>query len=53
MLGEIGKPSAKRHWLKAIRGLLRSAVPSMRKDDPTDGIAGIKLQEQRPSHLDR
>ena len=26
MLAEIGKLSAKRHWLKAIRGLLRSAI---------------------------
>jgi hypothetical protein len=43
MLAEIERPSAKRHWLKAIRGLLRSAVPSMRKDDPTAGIAGIKM----------
>src|SRR5262249_47931717 len=35
ILGAISKPSAKRHWLKAIRGLLRSAIPTMRKDDPT------------------
>jgi hypothetical protein len=50
MLAEIGKPSAKRHWLKAIRGLLRSAVPSMRKDDPTEGIAGIKLPKSKGHH---
>ena len=27
MLAAIERPSAKRHWLKAIRGLLRAAVP--------------------------
>src|SRR5262249_15706111 len=44
MLAAIGKASAKRHWLAAIRGLMRSSVPTMRKDDPTAGIAGIKLK---------
>lgn len=43
MLAQIPKLSAKRHWLKAIRGLLRFAVPTMLKVDPTDGIAAIKL----------
>jgi hypothetical protein len=43
MLAAIERPSAKRHWLKAIRGLLRAAVPTMRRDDPTEGIAGIKM----------
>jgi hypothetical protein len=41
MLAAIERPSAKRHWLKAIRGLLRAAVPTMRRDDPSKGIAGI------------
>jgi integrase len=50
MLDEIQKPSAKRHWLKAIRGLMRSAVPSMRRDDPTEGIANIKLPKSRGHH---
>jgi integrase len=50
MLDAIGKPSAKRHWLKAIRGLLRSAVPGMRKDDPTEGIASIKLPKSKGHH---
>jgi integrase len=50
MLGAIGKPSAKRHWLKAIRGLLRSAVPGMRRDDPTEGIANIKLLKSKGHH---
>ena len=38
MLDEIEKPSAKRHWLKAIRGLLRSAVPSRRCSPPMETI---------------
>jgi hypothetical protein len=50
MLAGIEKLSAKRHWLKAIRGLLRSAVPSMRKDDPTEGIASIKLPKSKGHH---
>ena len=50
MLAAIERPSAKRHWLKAIRGLLRSAVPTMRKDDPTEGIASIKLPKSNGHH---
>ena len=50
MLATIGKPSAKRHWLKAIRGLLRSAVPTMRKDDPTEGIPTVKLPKSKGHH---
>src|SRR6516225_3505828 len=46
ILTRIGKPSAKRHWLKAIRGLLRFAVPTMLKIDPTEGIANIKLKNK-------
>ena len=47
MLAEIDKRSAKRHWLKAIRGLLRFAVPTMLKVDPTEGIGNIKLPKSR------
>jgi hypothetical protein len=43
MLAEITRPTAKRSWLKAIRGMLKHAVPTMRKDDPTEDIASIKL----------
>jgi integrase len=50
MLAAIEKPSAKRHWLKAIRGLLRAAVPTMRRDDPTEGIAGIKMPKTKGHH---
>jgi hypothetical protein len=46
MIAEIEKPIAKRHWLKAIRGLLRSAIPAMLNDDPTAGIS-IKLPKSK------
>jgi integrase len=46
MLAKIERPSAQRHWLKAIRGLLRAAIPSMRKDDPTAGIPGIRMKSK-------
>jgi integrase len=50
MLAAIRKPSTKRHWLKAIRGLLKSAVPSMCKNDPTAGIATPKLPKSKGHH---
>ena len=50
ILAEIKKPSAKRHWLKAIRALLRFAVPTMLKVDPTEGIASIKLPKSKGHH---
>jgi integrase len=50
ILAAIEKPSAKRHWLKAIRGLMKSAVPALRKDDPTEGITGIKLPKSKGHH---
>jgi integrase len=37
-LDEVAKPSAKRKLLKALRLLMRAAIPSMRADDPTAGI---------------
>jgi integrase len=50
MLAAIEKQIAKRGWLKAIRPLLQSTVPSMRKDDPTAGIASIKLPKSKGHH---
>jgi integrase len=50
MLGEIERPSAKRNWLKAIRGLIQAAIPTMRKDDPTAGIPSVKLAKSRGHH---
>jgi integrase len=51
MLALIDKRSAKRHWLKAIRALLRYAVPTMLKVDPTEGIASIKLPKSKGHHM--
>ena len=50
MLTEIATPSAKRHWVKAIRGLLRFAVPTMLAIDPTVGLAPIKLPKSKGHH---
>lgn len=50
MLAQVAKRSAKRHWLEAIRGLLRFAVPTMLKADPTEGIANVKLQKTKGHH---
>jgi hypothetical protein len=47
MLAAIERPSAR---LKAIRGLPRAAVPTMRRDDPTEGIAGIKMPKTKGHH---
>lgn len=50
MLAESRKPTTRLHWLKAIRGLLRFAVPSILKVDPTEGIAKIKLPKSKGHH---
>jgi integrase len=39
MLKEIKTPATKHFWLRAIRSLMRSGIPSMLKADPTAGIA--------------
>jgi integrase len=49
MLAKIEKPTVKRNWLKAVRHLLRSAIPSMRKTDPTAGFS-IKLKKSKGHH---
>jgi integrase len=38
MIGDIEGASHRRHWLQAIRKLLAAAVPTLRSDNPTDGI---------------
>jgi integrase len=50
MLAKIEKPAAKFHWFKAIRALLKHAVPSMRKDNPTDEIKGVRLPKTKGHH---
>jgi integrase len=49
MLEAIEKATAKRQWLMTIRSLMRSAIPTMRKDDPTAGIS-IKLPKSKGHH---
>ena len=50
MLSDTLSLSARRNLLKTLRGMLRFAVPLMRKDDPTEGIAGIKLPKSKGHH---
>ena len=38
MLSEITSPTMRYHWLQTIRGLLKSGIPSMIKEDPTAGL---------------
>jgi integrase len=49
MLDDIEGIFAKRHWLMALRALMRCAIPSMRKDDPTVGIK-LKLPKSKGHH---
>jgi integrase len=50
MLAAIAKPSTRRDWFKAIRGLLRFAVPTMLAVGPTEGIPTIKLPKSKGHH---
>jgi len=49
MLADISGVSARRDWLKAIRGLLQFAVPSLLRSNPTDGIS-VKLPKSKGHH---
>lgn len=49
-LAEIESRVAKFHWFKTIRALFKSAVPSMRKDNPTDGITGVRPAKTKGHH---
>jgi integrase len=49
MLTEFPTPVGKRHWLKAIRGLLKGAVPTLLEEDPTEGIT-IRLPKTKGHH---
>ncbi len=50
MLAEIEGASARRSWFKAIRPLLRHAVPTLLRDDPTLGIETPKLPKSKGHH---
>lgn len=43
MLAEIGKPSAQRHWLKAIRGLMRAAGSASTRSRPRGRSAVLSI----------
>jgi integrase len=38
LLSKISSPAMKDHWLRTIRGLLKSGIPVLLEDDPTKGI---------------
>jgi hypothetical protein len=50
IMNNIASPSARRSWLKAVRHLLRHAVPTMIKDNPTAAIAQVKLPKSKGHH---
>jgi integrase len=49
MLSEIPSLAMKDRWLRAIRGLMKSGVPSMLKDDPTIGLK-LKRAKSKGHH---
>jgi hypothetical protein len=50
MLAGIDKPSNKRRWLAAIRGLFQHAVGTMVKEDPTAGVAMPRMPKTKGHH---
>jgi hypothetical protein len=50
MLAAVRSPSARRSLLKTLRGLMKFAVPIMRKDDPTADVPRIKLPKSKGHH---
>jgi integrase len=50
MMAALTNLHARRHWLQAIRPLLQSAVPTMVKIDPTEGIKGVRLPKSKGHH---
>lgn len=49
MLAEIPRPSARADWLKAIRALLQSGVPTLLRSNATEGVK-IKLPKTKGHH---
>jgi len=50
MMAAIPNVYARRHWLTSIRGLLQSAIPAMRKDNPAKGIENTRLPKSKGHH---
>jgi integrase len=51
LLGEIPTPAAKVNWLKAIRALMKSGVPTLLKADPTAGLTVKGGAKSKPHHM--
>lgn len=47
IMNDIPSLSSRRSWLKAIKHLLQHAVPIMRKDNPAERIAQVKLPKSK------
>jgi hypothetical protein len=47
IMNKITSLSSRRSWLKAIKHLLQHAVPIMRKDNPAEKIAQVKLPKSK------
>ncbi len=47
IMNDIPSLSSRRSWLKAIKHLLEHAVPTMRKDNPAEKIAPVKLPKSK------
>lgn len=47
IMNDIASLSSRRSWLKAIKHLLQHAVPIMRKDNPAEKIAQVKLPKSK------
>jgi integrase len=50
MMAQIAHLVQRRRWLTTIRALLQSAVPTMRRDNPATGIAGVKVPKTKGHH---
>jgi integrase len=50
MMAQITLPHQRRRWLITIKLLLASAIPTMRRDNPAVGIAGVKIPKTRGYH---
>lgn len=47
IMNDIPSLSSRRSWLKAIKHLLQHAVPTMRKDNPAEKIAQVRLPKSK------
>jgi integrase len=50
IMSQVARLVQRRRWLTTIRALLQSAVPTMRRDNPAAGIAGVKIPKTKGYH---